>query len=774
MAWRVLLVDDHAAFRAQARALLEAEGLHVVGEAADGAAALALLAHIEADVVLLDVLLPGEDGFAVAARIAALPHPLAVILTSTRDADAYGERIARAHVRGFLPKAALSGAAIERLLTGPTEADPELLPTRQGAASRRPQGQAQPAWSTLRRWVAGRSRSSWLRLLAWPLCLLVGLASIAWLSGQELFAVAPVAGPGYVFDPMPMFGVALVGWSTALAGLIAWTRRPDRLAGPLLVAAALAWFVGAVSWADDTGTPYSLAIYVRHAIPALPINDGGAFQGYYVLLMVALVLAYPAGRLASPAARVLVAGLGAVLLASTVARVLVVGGPFGIACDLPDPTCVSGPALYNDISGQTTDLYNTLDLAFRCALLAGAVLATAIVLSRWWRARGPGRRVLLPALGMGLGLSVAVGLAVLRRQPGFDTAVPDALRAASVVALAALPQAFTFDLLRGRLARTGVADLVVQLEQAPAPEGMAAALGRTLGDRSVAVLVWSPETSAYLDAAGRPAELPTHDPTRAVTLLARDGQPVGALVHDAALREDPGLLASVSAAAATAIENDRLQAEVRAQLEEVRASRARIVAAGDEQRARIERDLHDGAQQQLVALAIALRSARRRVDAASEPELARTLSEASERAESAVSELRELAGGIHPAILVEAGLPAALASLARRATLPVTVEAPLPDRLPAPVEATAYFLVSEALANTAKHAHAREAHVRAERVGDQLHIEVSDDGIGGADLARGTGLRGLSDRVAALNGSLRVESPRGGGTRLTAEIPCAS
>jgi signal transduction histidine kinase len=375
---------------------------------------------------------------------------------------------------------------------------------------------------------------------------------------------------------------------------------------------------------------------------------------------------------------------------------------------------------------------------------------------------------------MGLGLSVAVGLAVLRRQPGFDTAVPDALRAASVVALAALPHAFTFDLLRGRLARTGVADLVVQLEQAPAPEGMAAALGRTLGDRSVAVLVWSPEAGTYLDAAGRPAELPTNDPARAVTLLTHDGQPLGALVHDAALREDPGLLASVSAATATAIENDRLQAAVRAQLEDVRASRARIVAAGDEQRARIERDLHDGAQQQLVALAIALRSARRRVDAATEPELARTLAEASERAESAVSELRELAGGIHPAILVEAGLPAALASLARRATLPVTVEAPLAERLPAPVEATAYFLVSEALANTAKHAHAQEAHVRAERVADQLRIEVSDDGIGGADISRGTGLRGLADRVAALNGSLRVESPQGGGTRLVAEIPCAS
>jgi DNA-binding NarL/FixJ family response regulator len=183
MARRVLLLDDHAGFRAQARSALEAEGLRVVGEAADGAEALDLLARVGVDVVLLDVLLPGEDGFGVARRIAALPHPPAVILTSTRDADAYGERIALAPVRGFLPKAALSGAAIERLLEGPMEAGREPPPTTRRDASRGRPGQAQAAWSTLRRWVAGRPRSAWLRLIAWPLCLLVGLAWIAWVQG---------------------------------------------------------------------------------------------------------------------------------------------------------------------------------------------------------------------------------------------------------------------------------------------------------------------------------------------------------------------------------------------------------------------------------------------------------------------------------------------------------------------------------------------------------------------------------------------------------------
>ena len=254
-----------------------------------------------------------------------------------------------------------------------------------------------------------------------------------------------------------------------------------------------------------------------------------------------------------------------------------------IYCDLPDPTCVSVPTMANDRPRRSTT-HSTWTFGARS--LAGVALATVIVLVRWWRARGPGRGVLAPALGMGLGLSVAIGLAVLRRQPGFDTAVPDALRAASVVALVALPHAFTLDLVRGRLARTGVADLVRTLDEAPTAQGMAAVLGRTLGDPSLAVLVWSPEAAGYLDAAGRPTALPVNDPTRAVTLLARDGQRLGALVHDAALREDPGLLASVSAATATALENDALQAAVRAQLEEVRASRARTVAAGDEQRAR--------------------------------------------------------------------------------------------------------------------------------------------------------------------------------------------
>ena len=760
MPGRVILVDDHAGFRARARALLEAEGLDVVGEARTGAEALEVVQRVGADIVLLDVVLPEQDGFAVAEAISALPHPPAVILTSSRDAADFGDRLTRAPVLGFLPKAEVSAAAIDQLVrergredeAPPTPSRPLRAPT--------PVAPLAPGSGAGPRDRADGLGPTWVRFAAWPLSLAVGLIALHAMLTSDLLA------PGNLeldsLDPGPVIaGVALVGWSTAIAGLGAWWRRPDRYAGPLLVAAAWAWFIGAASWA----------------------TDGGAFQGYYVLLIAVLLLTYPSGRIASPAARLLVVVMLAVLAASTVGRLVFDAGPAGYDpnCLLPDPLCAPIPdafvsATYAPGSPSLTalDQYNTLDLGFQLALFTGAALALAGVASRWVRATGPNRRVLAPSLAMGIALTAAVGVAVLRRQPGFDTAIPDALGASLVVALAAMPHAFTWDLVRGRLARTKVADLVVSLGASPTREGMRAALSRALGDHSVSVLVWSPDATAYLDEAGRPTELPDHDPARSVTLLERQGQPLGAIVYDAALREDPGLLESVSAAAATAIENDRLQEEVQAQLAEVRVSRARIVATSDEQRQRLERDLHDGAQQQLVALAMDLRSARLRVDPATQPELALRLEGASARADSAISELRELARGIHPAVLTEAGLAAALESLALRAPFPVTVEALLPAYLPTAVEAASYYVVAEALTNSAKHARARQAWVRAEVLGDRLHIEVADDGVGGADLAGGTGLRGLADRVAALNGSLHLESPPEGGTRLVAEIPCGS
>jgi signal transduction histidine kinase len=220
-----------------------------------------------------------------------------------------------------------------------------------------------------------------------------------------------------------------------------------------------------------------------------------------------------------------------------------------------------------------------------------------------------------------------------------------------------------------------------------------------------------------------------------------------------------------------ALEHSRLQAEVRAQLEQVRASRARIVEASDDARRRLERDLHDGAQQRLVTLSLALAMARNRAGD-SDPHLESLLESAAKEAREAIAELRELARGIHPAVLTETGLSGAIQALAERSPVPTTITTLPPGRFPAPIEATAYFVVSEALANVAKHAAATNAEVSVRELTGRVVVAVSDNGIGGALPDAGSGLRGLADRVAAVGGSWRIDSPPGRGTRLEAEIPC--
>ena len=256
-----------------------------------------------------------------------------------------------------------------------------------------------------------------------------------------------------------------------------------------------------------------------------------------------------------------------------------------------------------------------------------------------------------------------------------------------------------------------------------------------------------------------------------MTEIAPAGDRVGALIHDAALRYEPELLEVVCAAANVVLERERLHAELASRVEELAGSRARLAEAGDAARRRIERDLHDGAQQRLVALSLALRMTEDRIR--DDPETAATLvAAAREELSLSLEELRELARGIHPAVL-DHGLEAALDSLALRCPVPVTVHAELDERLPGAVELAAYFVISEGLANVAKYAGASRAAIRVGCTDGVALIEVSDDGIGGADAAAGSGLRGLADRVEAIGGRLRVASPAGGGTVLTAELPCA-
>ena len=246
---------------------------------------------------------------------------------------------------------------------------------------------------------------------------------------------------------------------------------------------------------------------------------------------------------------------------------------------------------------------------------------------------------------------------------------------------------------------------------------------------------------------------------------------MAAILHDPAFGEDPGLVTPVSAAVRLAVDNERLAAEVRSQLDDVRASRGRIVEASDAERRRVERNLHDGAQQRLVALSLALRRAQAQLPPEAAPATAAALEGASEQLATAMAELRELAKGIHPAILTEAGLGPALRSLARESPVEVAVRLNLSDDLADPISVAAYFVVAEALTNVAKYAAASHVDLTAESDPRELRIEISDDGVGGADPAAGSGLRGLADRVAALGGRLDIRSPTGAGTRVVARLP---
>jgi signal transduction histidine kinase len=332
---------------------------------------------------------------------------------------------------------------------------------------------------------------------------------------------------------------------------------------------------------------------------------------------------------------------------------------------------------------------------------------------------------------------------------------------------------FLVGLLRARLARSAVAELVLELGETPAPGHLRNALARALRDPSLAVVYWVPDRDEYVDLDGRPCALPAASESRAVSVAERDGRRIAALIHDPALREEPQLVQSVCAAAALALENERLQAELRSRVAELRASRARIVEAADDERRRIERNLHDGTQQRLVSIAMALGLAEAKLK--SDPAAAgAVVGDARHGVSAALEELRELSHGIHPGGLTERGLAVALEDLALRAAVPVELSAAVPPgRLPEHVQAAAYYVASEALANTAKHAHATSARVGVRRVGGSVVVEVADDGIGGADVSRGSGLRGLADRVEALEGRLSLSSPPGQGTVVRAEIPCA-
>jgi signal transduction histidine kinase len=412
------------------------------------------------------------------------------------------------------------------------------------------------------------------------------------------------------------------------------------------------------------------------------------------------------------------------------------------------------------------DAARVIDTLQRILISLGGVLLVLANGRRWLRASGPVRRQMVPVV---VGSIATLLLSASWIFEAFGISV-EQLYTVALLTVIAIPVGVLYVMLQARMARGAVADLVVELGRTPTPARLRDALANALGDPSLQVAYRDPGQDRFVDPAGQVVELPGYDTGQAVTMLERNGVPEAAIIHDAILLEEPGLIASVASAMRLAVENDRLAAEVEARLQEVRASRARIVEAGDLERRRVERDLHDGAQQRLVSLSLELQVARRALGDHGDTAVRRSLDRAAEEALAALAELRDLALGIHPLILTEAGLGPAVESLADRTSVDVSVEVDA-ERYPPAVEGAAYFVISEALTNVTKYAQATKAVVRVSGLDDRLSIEVEDDGIGGADPRSGSGLRGLADRLAALDGTITVVSPIGGGTRVSAQIP---
>ncbi len=561
--------------------------------------------------------------------------------------------------------------------------------------------------------------------------LLLALAFAGLASGVVIAAITLASD--HIDDPGSETVLRLlVGWSFIGTGLFAWWRRPANATGRLMVAAGFAWFATSLS-ASDNDVLFTIGISLDALFPAI--------CGH-------LLIAFPSGRLGTRAER------------------------WVVGCTYVTVTVLQLPSLLFEQPGTPKNLLivhgdQGLSDALDAIQLGVAVVILAVgwlLIIRRARAGGPAqRRALVPVLVTG-----GAAFAVFLLSKIFDAAGhrSDALDWASQALVATIPFGFLVGLLRTRLAQgAAVSELVARLGQAPGEAELRAALADALGDPTLALAYWLPHERRFVDAAGREVTMPE----RGWTEVELQGRRIAAIVHDPALSDERDLVRAAGGAAALALENQRLSAELRARIQDLRASRTRVVSAGDTARRRFERDLHDGAQSRLVALALKLRLARMAVD--DESEAAALLDESSAELQASLNELRELARGLHPVVLTDRGLNAALRILASRSPVPVDIERLPDDRLPTPVELAVYFVVAEALTNVAKYTRATAASVSIAVADHRVTVEVSDDGQGGADIARGSGLRGLADRVAALDGDLELHSPAGSGTRLRAAIP---
>jgi signal transduction histidine kinase len=580
--------------------------------------------------------------------------------------------------------------------------------------------------------------SARLRLVLAVLGVAAGLGSLAnnlTSDTQAAFFFTPYLGP-------------LVGWSFIAGGLIAWSRRAEtteRRIGVLMVATGFAWFSGGLTRLD---------VWVLPSI-------GSALSGVWTALAICLLLVFPHGRLRSRVDRVVVA---AIVVDTIVLQWLVL---------LFSPTIETGAP--NDFVIWPNDqVANLIAIGSQALLVVIAGTTLGLFAERWQSATPPLRRALTPVYLSGTVTMLLFGTTILvSRMSGASLPaqadIGRVLFSLSLIALATVPLAFLAGLVRVRLARFAVGELLVELRETRAPGALRDALARVLHDPSLEIAYWLPDREAYVGVDGRSIELPGEESGRVTTVIEHEGRTVAALVHDISLRDEPELVSAASTAAGIALENERLQADLRSRLEELKESRLRVIEAADAERRRLERNLHDGAQQGLATLAVELAMLDELLE--SHPEARQLLEQVQNDLANSLDELRELARGIHPAVLTDHGLAVALDALAERTALPIRLEVELEERLPEPVEVAGYYVITECLANVAKYAHASKATVAVSRSNNEVVIEVADDGVGGASQDRGSGLRGLADRVEALGGTIAVSSPLGRGTRVIAQIP---
>ncbi len=582
--------------------------------------------------------------------------------------------------------------------------------------------------------------------------------AVAALAFQVVVRYVPGPAPPLIWTVVSV----PVGLSFLAAGIAAWQRWPASRLGLLFTIVGYAWILPSMGF-----LPY-----------ALPFTISNLTQSLYPAALAHLALAWPGGRLRSRFERgVIIAEYVWVIGQSFVSMLFWNPGSTGCTAGCP------ANLLLVDGSSSIQNAFDAWSVPVSL-IITGTVLT--LIIGHWRSARGWTRRAMVPLVWISLAV---IALSVAQTvTSNLNVAVSDlALNGIAPLILLAGPALFVASTVRARTARGAVGTAIVDLEPGAPPGLLRDALASALGDSTLQLAFRLPDGSGYLDTSGHLVYPSRPGPGRAVTPLAGSGDEVLAsdqlvardgiladdvvLVHDAGLEHEPQLVRLTAAAARMALDHSRLQAEVQAQLEQVRASRARIVEAGDAERRRLERDLHDGAQQRLVMLTLALGMARSRA-AGADPELEALIETAGKEAQEALIELRELARGIHPAVLTETGLSGAIQALAERSPVPTTIAAMPHGRFPAAIEATAYFVVCEALANVAKHSMASSAQVTIRKLPGRLVAEVSDDGAGGAQPEGGSGLRGLADRVASAGGVLRVDSRPGCGTRLEADIPC--